>query len=725
MTASRIGIPRRQVYTHAQLKRLIDPTSVAIVGLSRKETSFGARAAANLSKFGGSLYGVNPNSDEIMGIPCFSSIGALPVVPDCAVLAVPADAVLELVEASAAAGVGGCVIFASGFAETGREDRIALQDRLAEIARTSNLRIVGPNCIGLINNVTRAGLSFTSGYIAAPPPAGPVAIVSQSGGLGQAIAQVGRRGGGWSHYMAAGNSCDVDVGDYVSYLADDETCQVITCIAEGLNDGERLLEAGERAIANDKPVVMYKVATGSAGAEAALSHTGMLAGSNAAYAAAYARVGFVRVENIEDVYETANFLAKAGRPKAPGVAAVAASGGACVIALDKAEEFGVAMPKPDPATRRILEANVPDFGNPSNPCDITAQVATNPDSYAACLEALLGDPGYGAVVIMMPSIVEGKTPSNIAMFSRLAAAAGKPVCLSWMSEWKDGPGATQAEGDSYVVRFRSTQRAFATLAAWNARDVALRNREVLPRGEIARPEAAAAVERLLAAAGDKLSERESKAVLAAYRVPVAADHVAHSAEQAVEAADKIGYPVVLKVESADIPHKTEAGVVRLGLGDPDAVRAAYAQIMEAAEKVVPASAIAGVLVQPMIGAGIEMVVGARVDPTFGPMVVVGLGGIMVELLGDSASSLAPVTRREARAMIARLKGQSLLTGFRGSEPVNMDALIDIIVDVSELVSDHAGTIAEIDVNPIICSPSMAIAVDALVVRMAGESKESA
>jgi acyl-CoA synthetase (NDP forming) len=705
---------RRPVYTHAELRRLIDPQSVAIVGLSRNEASFGARTAANLTHFQGRTYGVNPKADNLYGIRCFASIEALPEAPDCAVLAIPVDAVETTIEACAAAGVGGCVIYASGFAETGLRERIALQDRLGAIARASGMRIAGPNCLGLINNVTRAGLSFTSGY-ADPPRTGRIAIVSQSGGLGQSISQVAQRGGAWSHLMAAGNSCDVDVCDYVSYLADDPSCTVVACIAEGLRDGERLIEAGERAMAANKPIVMYKIATGSSGAKAAMSHTGTLAGSNAAFEAAYRRLGIVKVDNIEDVYETANFLGKAGRPKAAGVAAVGASGGACIITLDKAEQFGVAMPLPAPATRAILEANIPDFGNPTNPCDITAQVATNPASYAACAEALLTDPSYGALVVMMPSIIPERTQRNVAMFSKLAEGAGKPVCLSWMSEWKDGPGAVEAEADGHVARFRSTERAFATLAAWNERETALRRAPARRRDDPANV-AAPEVARFLDSAGPKLTEREAKQILAAYGVPVAADHVVQNVEAAVAAAQTIGVPVVLKVESPDIPHKTEAGVVRLNLADESMVRAAYAEIIAAAKRVEPAPRITGVLVQPMIAAGVEIVVGAQRDPTFGPLVVVGLGGIMVELLRDATAELAPVDHAMAIDMIGRLKGVKLLTGFRGSEPVDVDALARIIVAVSELAVDHAESISEIDVNPIICSPGRAIAVDALIIR---------
>ncbi len=699
---------RRRVYTHAQMKRLVAPETVAIVGLSKNEKSFGARTAANLARFEGRLFGVNPAGGTIHGVTCYASIAETPAI-DCAVLAVPADAVAEVVEQCAAAGVGGCIIYASGFAETGREDRAVLQRRIAEIGQAADMRIVGPNTFGLINNVSGAGLSFSGRYAASAGRAGPVGIVSQSGGLAQALAQVTERGGSYSHFLAAGNSADVDVCDYVSYLAGDETCRVIACIAEGLADGERLLEAGEAAAAACKPIVMYKIATGNAGAKAAMSHTGTLAGSNAAYDAAYRRAGIIKADNIEDVYPMAAFLAKAGCPKADGVAAVAASGGACVITLDKAEAAGVAMPPPSAETRAVLETHIPDYGAPTNPCDITAGVAADAAAYTACAEALLRDPAYSALVVMAPSISEAMTPRNVAMFSPLATKVGKPVCFSWMSEWRDGPGAKEAEADPHIALFKSTEQCFRTLRAWHdwAADSIPQRSRAVGQGK---------AHALLDAAGARLTEREAKGVLATYGIPVASDHVVSSAEAAVAASEALGYPVVLKIESPDIAHKTEAGVVRLGLADANAVRAAYAAVVEAAERIDPPPAIKGVLVQPMIAAGVELVVGAQNDPTFGPMVVVGLGGIMVELIKDSAAELAPVTREQAGAMLKRLKAYPLLSGFRGSEPVDIDAVVRIIVAVSELAADHAGDIAEIDVNPIICSPGRAIAVDALIVR---------
>ncbi len=705
----------RPVYGRAELKRLIEPETVAIIGLSRNESSFGGRTRRNLAHFTGRLYGVNPNASELHGVPCYPTIAAVPERVDCAVLAVPREAVEGLVEQCAAAGVGGCIIFASGYAETGIAERIAQQDRLGAIAAASGMRIVGPNCIGLTNNHIRAGLLFVATYATMPWRPGSIGIVSQSGGLGHATLQAVERGGSFSHFFAAGNSADVDVCDYVGYLAEDPACRVITCAAEGLKDGERLLEAGERALAADKPIVFYKMATAAAAARAAMSHTGTLAGANAAYDAAFRRVGIIKVDNLEDVWETASFLAKAGRPKAAGVAAIAASGGACIITLDHAERQGVSMPPPSAATMAVLEANVPDFGSAGNPCDITAQVATNPKSYEACAEALLSDPAYGALVVMAPTIDRVNTPARAAMFSELSAKIGKPVCVSWLSEWLEGPGAAIYEADPRAALFQTTERCYRALAGWNWREARRTAPPDAPR-TIEDSPAARDARRLLAAAGPAITEREAKEILAAYGVPVARDAVVQTADAAASAAAATGYPVVLKVESPDIPHKTEAGVVRLGLKDEASVRRAFDEIMAAADRVTPKPQIRGVLVQPMIAAGIEIVVGARLDPTFGPLIVVGMGGILVELLRDSAVDLAPVGEAQAEAMLQSLRGYKLLSGFRGGAPADIARLVDIIVRVSHLAADLSDEIAEIDVNPVICGPDRAIAVDALIVR---------
>jgi acyl-CoA synthetase (NDP forming) len=301
------------------------------------------------------------------------------------------------------------------------------------------------------------------------------------------------------------------------------------------------------------------------------------------------------------------------------------------------------------------------------------------------------------------------------MFSTLAARAQKPVCISWISEWKDGPGAAQCETDVHVAKFRSTEAVFRTLAAWHAH--ARTATAPKPRARDGAPNQAAATARaLLQAAGPQLTEREAKQILAVYGVPVVADTVVQSAAQAVDAAEAFGYPVVLKIESPDIPHKTEAGVVRLNLQDAHSVRQAFADITAAANRLSPTPHIAGILVQPMISAGIELVIGSQFDPTFGPLVVVGMGGILVELLQDSTAELAPVNHRQALAMLDRLRSKRLLAGFRGAPPVDLDKLAAIIVAISELASDLGDQISEIDVNPIICTPGRTLAADGLIIR---------
>jgi acyl-CoA synthetase (NDP forming) len=707
----------RPVYGRAELRRLIDPASIAIIGLSGQEGGFGTRTLANLRESDGMrLYGVNPKADMLHGVPCFSGIAAVPERIDCAIIATPREAVERLVEDCAAAGVGGCVIYASGYAETGKAERAREQERLSAIARASGMRIVGPNCIGLVNNFRHAGMLFLPTYGTTPWRPGPIGLISQSGALGYTLAQACERGGNFSHYLTAGNSCDVDVCDFISYLAENPDCRVITCLVEGVKDGERLIEAGEKALAADKPVVIYKMATGTQAAQAAMSHTGTLAGANAAYDAAFRRCGMISVDNLEQVYETAAFLAKAGRPKAPGVAVMATSGGACVIAADKAELHGVPMPQPGPAALAVLESVIPEFGSARNPCDVTAQVLNDPDSFTRCTRAMLEDPVYGALIL--PHVVAGPlTIGRVPVVSALAETAGKPICIAWINEWLEGPGADLYEANPGTAVFRSTDRCFRALAAWHWREQVRLSPAPAARLASGKP-AAAAVRDLLDRAGPRLSEAEAKAMLAAYGIPVARDMLAADADEAAAAAAAIGYPVVLKLDSPDIAHKTEAGMVKLGLADEAALRRAVAELHAAAGRIVPAPAIRGISVQPMIPPGLELMIGTRLDPQFGPLIVVGMGGVLVELLADTAADLAPVDQAQALAMLQSLKGWKLLTGYRGAPGVDLDRVVAIIVAVSELAADLGDRIGEIDVNPVICGAESVIAVDALIIRRA-------
>jgi acyl-CoA synthetase (NDP forming) len=705
----------RPLYDRADLVRLIEPRAMAIIGVSANQGGFGSRTLANLAGFAGRVYAINPKYSELHGVACHPNLAALPEVPDCVVIALPREGVEAAVEDCAARGVGGVVIYASGYAETGLAERKAQQARLTAIAAAANMRIVGPNCFGIANNLTRASALFIPRHDQLPHHVGPVGIVSQSGALGYTAVQASERGVGYSHYLAAGNSCDVDVCDFASYLVEAPECRAIALCLEGAKSGARLLALGEKAAAADKPIVVYKVANGAASAAAALSHTGTLAGSDAAYRAAFERGRFIVVDDLEALFETAQFFAKAGRPKASGVAVMATSGGAAVITADMAETFGVPMPQPGAAAQRILAAAIPEYGSTRNPCDVTAQVINDQQSLIACCTALLEDPAYGALVLPQVMAIPVQTPARVPLMSELSRRTDKPICIVWHTEWLEGPGAAPYENDTRVALFRSSRRCFATLAAWQHRDE-LRRSPAEPTTRTSPRMAESEASRALAAAGARLTEREAKAVLAIYGIPVTGERLAQDVGAALAAADELGYPVALKVESPDIAHKTEAGVIRLDLRDAAALRLAYDEITAAAARVTPRPRINGVLVQPMAPKGVELVIGARIDPQFGPLIVVGSGGILVELLRDSVAALAPVGPETALGMLRRLRGAKLLAGFRGSAPVDLARIADAICRVSELIADHRDTIAEIDVNPLICSTAGPLAVDALIVQ---------
>jgi acyl-CoA synthetase (NDP forming) len=704
---------RTSVYQHADLTRLLHPASIAVIGASTRAGSFGERVLNNLQHYGGRVYPVNARYERIGEHTCYPNVGALPEVPDCAVVTAPREAVEDIVVECAAAGLGGVIVFASGYSETGKDDRIAQQQRLASIARESNMRIVGPNCIGVVNAPLDMRVTFMDITPIPAPRKHAIGMVSQSGALGMAIAQAVVRGVSFSHVLTSGNSCDVDMADYISYLADDPSCAAIACVFEGMAEPERMLVAAERAWQRDKPLIVFKMATGEEGAAAAMSHTGSLAGTHAAYRAVFRKAGAILVEDFEALAETAAFFAKAHAPKARGVAVVAASGGAAIMAADRAEQFGVPLPQPPANVRDVLMTHIPEFGSARNPCDVTAQVLANPESLNACADALLGDAGYGALVVPQ-TYGSPLSVKRIPVYDSLAAKYGKIACLAWQTEWLEGPGVKDAEECEHVALFRSMPSCFAALAAWHWRG-AKRS------AGAAKPEATPVDTRNRAAAmiaaggGQTLTEREAKEVLALYGVPVVGELLAQSIDEAVNAAGSLGYPVVLKVESPDLPHKTEAGVVRLNLRDADEVRDAYQTIMARAHAVEPPPRINGVLVQKMMPQGIELVVGARIDPLFGPLVVVGLGGILVELLQDSALAPAPLTHDEALELLTQLKGARLLDGFRGMPAVDRGRLANLICGVSAFAADHREAIAELDVNPLICTADGMVAVDALIV----------
>lgn len=702
------------------LARLFSPQSIVIVGASANQTSFGARFMSNLAGFTGRLYLMNPRYDRIGAQPCYSSLRDLPETPDCVIVATGLATVEAIFEDCIALGVGGVILIASGFSETGSAETAAVQDRLAARARESGVPLLGPNTIGFVNFRSRAGATFLTGLdfergFDRDPADRRIGLASQSGALGLSLAQAMNCDLFFSHVLSCGNSADVDLADCANYLVDDPDCQVIVCLLEGLNNPRRLEAVTRRATAAGKPIILCKMARGESGAQAAASHTGSLAGSHAAYQEMIRRAGGIVIDAFEDLLETAAYLAKAGAPRGEGAMVIATSGGAAILSADAAESAGVPLPQPSPALQSVLARHIPSFGTTRNPADVTAEVVNDIHSLTACVEAILSGDDHSALVVPHPLAYETAFP-RIDLLDRLGREAGKVISLVWLSGWLEGPGAREIEAAGNLALFRSMDRCFETLriwADWHQRRAALAQQAP---GRISPADAVPEVAQVLGeTSATVLPERIAKSLLAAYGIDVVGDLRASTEAAVREAASRIGGRMVMKIDSPDIAHKTEVGGIALDLASPDAAADAFRTMMENVARHASDARLDGVIVQPMVPEGIEIVVGARVDAVFGPLVMVGLGGVFVELMADSVTAPAPVSPAEALAMIGKLRGARLLDGFRGLPAVDCGALAEVVARVSEFAADHADRLVELDVNPLICRGGQIIAADALIV----------
>lgn len=712
----------RSLYRHADLRRLIEPQVVAVVGASAKAGSFGQRTLANLQRYSGRVYGVNPkHAGDLNGVPCFPSVRELPEAPDCVVLAVGGEFVPSVLEECAERGSGGAIVYASGFAEVGAPEGLATQQRIGEIGRASGMRILGPNCLGLINTRIGAGLHFVPSFPEMELIPGPVSLVSQAGGFGYGLMQGMKRGIGIGHFLSAGNSADVDICDFIAYLADDPHTKVIACLFEGVTDGSRFLEAAELARERGKPVVVYKAGTSQAARKVALSHTGTMVGAREAYSAAFERAGVIALDHMDGLLETAKFLAAAGVPRTGrGVGVLATSGGAAVSMADKAEQHGVDLPQMADSTSAKLQSIVPGFGSIANPADVTAEVLRTKETFVGCLDAFAADPSFDAVVIPFTNAGPESAGARAPMVTEAARRTGAPMVAVWLTEWLSGPGSDIFDNDPNVSLFRSSDHCFEAIShwlRWHERRKRLGERVESRRlSEPSAKERARAILRDLPPNVPSVDELRSKQILAEYGIPILKEQFAVTREEAVQTADALGYPVALKIVSPDISHKTEAGGVELELFDSASVRSGFDRMMANVKRNRPEALIEGVVVQQMASRGIEMVLGARVDPQFGPLVAVGFGGTLVEILRDTVIRLAPIDLSQAMKILASLRGYPLLQRYRGGPATDLDALAQAITRFSELVADNADLLQEVDVNPLIANGSGSICVDALIVK---------
>ena len=697
------------------LTRFFRPAAVALVGATEDLSKFGGRCVRLMLDFGygGRIYPINPKYAALSGLDCFPDVLSLPEVPDHVGIVVPAGHVMATLRQCAAKGVPFATVFTAGFAETGTETGRAQQAEITAFARETGVRVMGPNCNGTINFVDRFAMTSTASIAGPRRAAGNVGIVSHSGGLGQVntMWRAQQAGVPISYEVSCGNDADLDVLDYARFMVADDASDVVLMLIERVPSGPKLAALGREAAARGKPVIVLKLGRTEAGRVAAASHTGALTGSDAVHDAAFREYGMIRVEDCPELYETAMLLRRRGqRPQGRRLGAMAISGGNAVQLADLGAAQDLAWPAYSAETQARLATWMPGFGSVGNPTDMTAGVIGQKDTYGSVMEVIAGD----ANIDTMVPILTFATRDEVLRVRDLAQSIPKAVAVLWSGGCIDDPALDVGVfAAAHVPVFRDTLPLLKAVA--RAADHAAFLQGWASRGEPMRP-AGISVEAARAALGPgALTEQASKRVLASYGLPVTREALARSAAEAVAIAAGLGGAVALKIQSPDIPHKTEAGGVRLGVSAAGDIAAAFAQIMAQARAHAPDARLEGVLVQEMLPPGVEIMLGVTQDPVFGPMVSVALGGIFVEVLGDIVHHLAPVNLPAARDMLRRLKGARLLEGVRGMPRADVDALADAIVRLSWLAFDLGDAVAEIDLNPVIVGASGLCVADALIV----------
>ena len=692
------------------LDALFDPGSIAIVGASDNPAKIGGIPLSYFIKyaFDGRLYPVNPNYETVQGVPAVPSLQAIGAPVDMAVFALPARQIPEAIEDAAAAGIRTAVMFSSGFAELGG-DGVSAQKALTERAAAAGIRLLGPNCLGFMSIRRNIYATFTPALQRQAPSAGRIAIVSQSGAFGAYARQLARRRGlGLSYWVTTGNEGDIQLADCIDWLAEDDQTDVMLCYMEGCRDGDRLRAALARARDNGKRLVIIKIGRTEAGSAAAASHTAALSGEDAVYDALFSQYGVWRAQSIEEFFSVGYAAATTSMPAGGRLGIMTVSGGVGALMADDASSLGMPLPAMPQAAQDELRGLVP-FCAPGNPVDVTGQFQNQHEIFDRAIDLMATSGHYDGLAIF--TAASGLSPvfgprvrdSLLAARERYPDMATALVTLMDDDDRErlDDAGILCYEDPGSAVRAMAALRFFAQAAQ--------RHAERGRAGETAPAPALPA---------GTLNEHQALGVICAAGIDTVDARVAGDAEAAVRAAAAVGYPVVLKILSADIGHKSEVGGVRVGIADEAALREAYDEMLDRVRAASPDARIQGVLVAPMISDGVEMIIGSMQDPVFGPVVLCGLGGIAAEALRDTALRVAPIDLADAHAMIDELRGRSILDGLRGAPRADVEALARALVALSDIAVAGRDTIESIDVNPlrVRAQGQGVLALDALVLR---------
>ncbi len=679
-----------------KLDAFFNPRAIAVIGASRDPSKIGHRIAKNIidGGFAGAIYPINPNANEILGLKCYKSIKDAPSEIDLAVIVVPSKIVPSVLEDCGVRGVRGVIVISAGFGETGREGT-RLEREIVSICRRYDMRMQGPNCLGIISVQSRVNASFAPTM----PPPGNIAFVSQSGALGSAILSWAIRNEiGFTKFISLGNEADLNATDFLETLGEDEDTKVIGLYIEGVKDERRFIEVAKR-VSRKKPIVAVKAGTTSAGIRAVSSHTGSLAGSEEAFSAAFKKAGIIRAGTIEELFNLVLAFGSQPLPKGRRALIVTNGGGPGILAADACEKAGLEISLLEREIIEELRKNIPPYASLNNPVDILGDAGEK--RYRLAVEAGLRSNNVdGIIVILTPQAVtpSEKVAETLADTGRFS---GKPILASFMG-FEESSTVIKMLKRGGIPNYAFPEQAAFALKAMYEYTLILGSpiEEEIPRVDIDAAKISEVIQRVRSEGRSVLTIDESMIIAEAAKIPMPRAAVARSREEAGRLADEVGYPLAMKIVSPDILHKTDIGGVVLGVKSRTEAEKTYELLIRRARTIMPRARILGVLVQRMAPRGKEVIVGAVRDPQFGPLIMFGLGGIYVDFLKDVSYRLCPLTKAEAARMIEETRTYVLLRGVRGELPSDINSIIDVILKVSQVMTQFE-EIAEMEVNPLL------------------------
>lgn len=701
------------------LSPLLTPRSIAVVGASERYGSAGRLVLENLRhlRYNGAVYAVHPRYAEVLGFPCYPDLKSLPGPVDSVAVLLAADKVLEVLDEAVQIGAGAAWVLASGYAEAGREGE-AREAELVRFAKESGLLVCGPNCIGVANLVD--GVATYSVALSPKTCAGGVSAVVQSGAVCLGLANSARFG--FRYLISSGNEAVLGAADYIGYLASDPHTKVIVAFLEGISSPEKFVTGARAAAEAGKPILAVKIGRSEVARRTVQAHTGSLAGSDAVCDAVFRHLGVIRLNTLDELMEAAKLFATCPLPEGGGVGLLSLSGGQIGLIADLAQNLGLEFPPLSEQAQRVLSEILPPYSSIANPLDAWGSGDLE-KTYPACVDVVAQEENVHLLAISRdtpPDVARREVEQSLSVAEaavRSAQETGKPVLM--FSNFSAGfhPEVEQALRKGDIPYLQGTAKTLRAIQAFVQYGSLHRRTEEPVTGGCSSPSTVPVWRERLSDAQVGLTEVEARHLLADYGIPGPAEAVATTADEAIEAAQDIGYPVVLKILSSDIQHKTEIGGARVGLEDDAAVATAFREVMQMARRHHPKARLEGVLIQERIPAhAVEVILGIVQDRDFGPVVVFGSGGVLVEVMEDSSLRLPPLSREEALAMIDETHAGRLLGGFRGLPPADVDALTDALVRLSQLAKDLGDLIAALDINPLMVLPSGqgVRAVDALV-----------